>query len=202
MLRSRAQLWIAAPLVFAAGCATSQQTSAPAATASREGALAVSGPGTSAVERAFDEQRQVYLVRATFGLSTGIELRMTSEPQLSLTRIVVALTGSGWEPASSECQALQLLVNAQEVSGEDVATPAAGGRSQIEGGFHFDHFKALAQGSSTFAVRACEDAWQLSDDQVTELKKFLGFHTDLAAQVQRGELPERSEPAAPGPDGS
>jgi hypothetical protein len=204
MPRSRVALLVAASLSFGAGCATGQDPGAPAATAPHGDALAPAGPGTSAVDRAFDEQRQVYVVRAAFGLSAGIELRLISEPQRALTRIAVAVSGGGFGPELDECKALQIIVNASEVAAEDDAVTSATSDAgfQIESGFHFDHFKPLAQGGSTFAVRACEAAWQLSSEQVTELRKFLAFHTDLAAQVQRGELPVRSEPAAPGPDGS
>jgi hypothetical protein len=174
-----------------------------AAAAPRRAAAAPAGSSTSAVERAFDEQHQVYVVRATFGLSTGIELRLTSEPQRSLTRIAAAITGRSWKPALRTCEALQIVVNGQPAASEDdTATPAVDGRFHVESGFHFDHWKPLAQGYSTFEVHACKDAWKLSNNQVTELKKFLAFHTDLAAQVQRGELPPRSDPAAKANDGT
>jgi hypothetical protein len=183
--------------------------SAPAPSSGGSGMQLTDITGTA--ERSFDERRQLHIVNASFNFGAGIELKLIGVPQAALGPIGVTLAGKSWKPSVNECTTLEVVVNEQPyVPSELKASRRGDGGFILDGRVDFQAFKGLGQTYATFALRVCKEQFAISNRQLPTLKKFLVMYSEIATQVQKGELPAKSsesvtEPptqpaAAPSPD--
>lgn len=152
---------------------------------------------TGTAERSFDEDRKLHVVKGTFGFGAGIDFKLIGVPQVALGPIGVTLSGKSWKPSVNECNALEVVVNGQPHAPSDLkATRRPDGGFVLDGRVDFQAFKGIGQTYSTFGLRACKETFELSNRQMPQLKKFLVMYSEIATQVQKGELPAAGSESA------
>jgi hypothetical protein len=148
------------------------------------------------VERAFDEQRELHIVRGSFSLAPGLQANLVGVPQVALGTIAVVLAGNVSNRRFAECAGVEVLINAQPFASQENATRRPAHGFDIESRFDFQIFRPLTQQFATFGIRACGHQWSFNDAQLGELQKFFVIYSQVAMQVQAGELPSKADTAA------
>jgi hypothetical protein len=148
------------------------------------------GPGR--VERVFDEQRKLHVVKVSFKVYGGADLTFLGAPEHELTTVFVKASLRGKHP---NCEALRIRVNDEPFDGLDVqaAWDDKNWATQASGRFQFESFKALARRYATFGVDLCGRRVQFGEGQVENLTKFLEIFSQIAMDVQDQQ---RAKPAA------
>jgi hypothetical protein len=148
------------------------------------------GPGR--VERVFDEQRKLHVVKVSFKVYGGADLTFLGAPEHELTTVFVKAALRGKQ---QNCEALRIRVNDEPFDGLDVQTAwdDKSWSTQASGRFEFESFKALARRYATFGVELCGRRVQFGEGQVDNLTKFLEIFSQIAIDVQDEQ---RAKPAS------
>ena len=147
------------------------------------------------VERAFDQARGLHVLFGIFALHPNLELRLVGVPQADMGTIAVQLVGAFNPSWLGTCPGLEVAVNAVPFRSDKMTVSYAGTGYNLESRFGLATFTPLAQQFSSFGVGACGYGGTLNDTQMSELQKFLAIYSQLAAEVQSGQLPAPSTAA-------
>ncbi len=154
---------------------------------------------TGNVSRRYDETRQLHVVSGKFsGFDRHVVIEMTGAPQAVLDRIHVRGSMPGIPSNATACETYAIRVNDQPFAGIEVRANVDRGvwKSDVKAQFLFGNFRPLGRRHSTFAIDFCGAKLVFSEAQIDELRKFLEIFSQVAQDVQAGQLEQRVPPAA------
>jgi hypothetical protein len=152
------------------------------------------GPGGSvrgSVERAYDKERELHIVRGKLALTRGFELKVIGVPQLKLGMIAFVLSVNTKVVKLGPCSSFNIVVNEQPLKPLETSSQEKERTLLIESRYDFQSLAPLAQHFATFGAETCARAFKLTEAQVAELQKFLVIYAQIAAQVHDGDLPSK-----------
>lgn len=150
------------------------------------------------VERGYDEQRKLHTVRATFKTAPNVSVVLAGAPGATLGEVLVGLSVPR-HLSKPDCESIEVLVNKVPTTGERPTKSSKNALISVQGRVQFETFKPLAQQYSTLGVRACGYEAALSENVMTDVKKFFVIYSQLATEaIQQTEPPTPTESASGG----
>lgn len=146
------------------------------------------------VQRQYDEQQQMHVVRAKLWMSGLNELNLLGAPKQDLTAVHVQIVLNARQPLSAPCDALRVRVNDRPFDARGVRADQGAHVRRVSGTFDFEIFKPLGLPYAQLSVEACGRALLAGKDHMPTLVEFFEVYSQIAAEV-RAEGQPLAKPA-------
>jgi hypothetical protein len=146
-----------------------------------------SGAGPGRVEREFDEQRKLHVVKVHFKAGRlGADIMFLGAPERELTAVYLKVWARGNQSMFKGCNSLRVLVNDEPFDGQRVNVQWSDKkwRAEASGVFEFEHFKPLGRKYATFGIDLCGQRLPFAEGQLVNMTKFLEIFSQIAVDAQ------------------
>lgn len=147
--------------------------------------VARQAPPAGVVQRTYDEQQSMHVVRAKLWMGGMSELYLLGAPKQGLTDVHMQVVMRAPAAAETACNYLRIRVNDRPFDARNVKTePAPAAMQRVSGTLDFEIFKPLAQPYAQLSVETCGRALVAGPHQMPKLIEFFEVFSQVAVEVQ------------------